>query len=192
MTWQVFWWAQNTQITITQGLRFWRCGAHISVPLACKASALTFGLPPRCGKVPRRCFAQSAILSFFLSSSAFDMKFQHAIVFFCRKPKTITEALEMQGIDPLTSRMRSERSTISVTSKILITIAQVSSSIGNYEIFFRRKSASVRKFQYAILFLQKANNNYARYQVMEMQGLFLRTSRKQSEWSTIRDTSTLC
>ena len=98
----------------------------------------------------------------------------------------------MQGIDPLTSRMRSERSTISVTSKLLITIAQVSSSIGNYEIFFRRKSASVRKFQYAILFLQKANNNYARYQVMEMQGLFLRTSRKQSEWSTIRDTSTLC
>ena len=38
--------------------------------------------------------------------------------------------------------------------------------------FFRRKSASV-KFQYAIVFLQKASNNYARSQVMEMQGLHL-------------------
>ena len=58
--------------------------------------------------------------------------------------------------------------------------------------FFRRKSASVKKFQYVIVFLQKANNNYARSQVMEMQGHHLRTSRKQSEPSTIRALSTLC
>ena len=58
--------------------------------------------------------------------------------------------------------------------------------------FFRRKSASVKKFQYVIVFLQKANNNYARCQVMEMHGFHLRTCRKQSEPSTIRALSTLC
>ena len=78
------------------------------------------------------------------------------------------------GIDPGTSRMRSERSTIIPTSPFKKTYRIGHLLSRQLWVFFRRKSASVKSFQHAIVFLQKANNNYARCQVMEMQGIHLR------------------
>ena len=51
--------------------------------------------------------------------------------------------------------------------------------------FFLRRSAFGMKFQYAIVFFQKANKNYTAPQVMEMQDDHLRTSRFRNECSTI-------
>ena len=54
-----------------------------------------------CGEVPRRCFAQSEILSFFLSSSAFGMKFQYAIVFSAETKKQLRKLWRCRELIPL-------------------------------------------------------------------------------------------
>ena len=43
-----------------------------------------------------------------------------------------------------------------------------------------------------LFFFQKANNNYAGSRVLEKRGIYIRTSRMQSERSTIRANSTMC
>ena len=47
------------------------------------------------------------------------------------------------------------------------------------------------KFQYAIVFLLKANNDYAVSQVLEMRGIYLHASPMQSEGCNVRAASTL-
>ena len=51
--------------------------------------------------------------------------------------------------------------------------------------FFLGRSATGMKFQYSIVFLQKAKNNYGKTEVLEMRGIVSRTSCMRSELSTI-------
>ena len=208
------------QTAITQGLRLWRCRVFISESLASKASYLPFGISPRCVKLSRRYFGQSSIMIFFAIGLLFEWSAK-VFLQKAKNNYGKSEDLEMQGLH-LAFGIRFHYAIVFLQTaknikgrtgdaghwspncwhakRALYSLSYIPVA-KNYRVglllsrqlwgFFRRKSASV-KFQYAIVFFQKANSIYARSQVMEMQGLHLRISGKQSERSTIRDLSTLC
>ena len=94
-------------------------GIHLRA-LASKASHLPFWLSPRV-KLSRRCFGQSAVMSFF----ALGLLLEWSAIVFLQKAKTFTEALEMRGIATRNSRMRSARSIIWATSTLFKIITLV-------------------------------------------------------------------
>ena len=98
------------------------------------------------------------------------------------KPQKV---LEMRAIDPRTSRMQSERSTISATS-LYPSSFELASDWNPWYISFR----FVTSCQF-LLFISKHQTQLSKPQkVLEMRGIDPRTSRMQSERSTISATFT--
>ena len=98
------------------------------------------------------------------------------------KPQKV---LEMRAIDPRTSRMQSERSTISTTS-LYPSSFELASDWNPWYISFR----FVTSCQFLLIISKHQTQLFKPQKVLEMRGIDPRTSRMQSERSTISATFT--
>ena len=100
----------------------------------------------------------------------------------------VAQVLEMRGIDPRTSRMLSELSTIWATSQWFKTVEESFVSVGEQEAKFFLEGVSCIRLQYSVVFWRKLIN-CSMSLTSEMRGIAPRTSDLISGRSTIWPTS---